>query len=360
MELKEKLLFVKNNEYLHYANCYEDSQTLYDFKKPGRYLSVCSGLDNSLALLADDVEEMVVFDYNYLQIYYAKLKFTAYKYLDYQDLLVFLGINVEESKTRTELFESLKPFLEPAVRTYFGENLEIITKTKLINAGKFEKYLNLFAKKVLPFVETRRTIIAFLAADTLSEQQRIYNKKWNNIRFKLAFRIFFSKRVMAKLGRDQTYFKYLEKKLAKNLKQRIEVGFNNVLNKNNCYLQYMLLQNFDAVLPDYLKLENYERIKRNLFKIKFVETDFLSLINLKQRFDYLNLSDIFEYVSLEKMSEYEDVLDQISCSNAHIIFWNMMVERRLTNPKFKELPSEELLKQERAFLYQKLWRYEKC
>ena len=44
--------------------------------------------------------------------------------------------------------------------------------------------------------------------ETLEKQKDFYNRKFNNLRFKLMFKLFFSKVVMKKLGRDKDYFKY--------------------------------------------------------------------------------------------------------------------------------------------------------
>ena len=78
---------------------------------------------------------------------------------------------------------------------------------------------------------------------TIEEQKEIYIK-FNNKRFIKLFNIFFSQKIMSKLGRDKAYFKEIKVDLASNLKSRIDLGFNNVLNKDNPYMQYIVLGKF--------------------------------------------------------------------------------------------------------------------
>ena len=102
---------------------------------------------NTLALLINNPQRIVCFDYNIVQINLAKLKICAFKNLDYDNLLKFLGIN-STKKERIKLYNDLKEYLEIDVLKYFNENVDII-KTGLVYCGKFEYYLSLF-KKYIP------------------------------------------------------------------------------------------------------------------------------------------------------------------------------------------------------------------
>ena len=73
------------------------------------------------------------------------------------------------------------------------------------------------------------------------------------------------------------------KDLATSLKKRVDLGFNNVLNRTNPYMQYVVLGKFNT-LPDYLKEENYEIIKSNLHKIELVCADFKEAIKMYKSF----------------------------------------------------------------------------
>lgn len=346
--------------YLHYANCYEEFDVLLATASGGRYLSVCSGFDNTLALLITNPQKIYTFDYNIVQIYFAKLKLVAFKILTYPEVLLFLGLNSNKSQ-RIKLYEKLKPYLEQEVKTYFDNHLEMIEEG-LIFAGKFEYYLQKFHKYILPLVNSKKTINQFMNASTIEEQREIYQKKFNNLFFKLLFKIFFSKKVMAKLGREKSYFAYANIPLSKTLKNRIDLGFNNVLNQDNFFMQYIIEGTFKT-LPTYLQEKNFEIIKNNLDKIEFIHGDIYKVFEITKekqlKFDFFNLSDIFEYMSEEQTLKHEEMIAQMANLQAKVVFWNMIVPRKFQTSLFKELKSYELFLKEKPFFYQKLWRYEK-
>ena len=344
----------KTNPYIRYSNVYEDIFSLLSVAKGDIYLSVASGFDNTLALLINNPKKIVAFDYNIAQIYLAKLKMCAFKNLSYKELLLFMGIN-STKKERLFYYNKLIPYLEEEVKDYFNNNIEYI-KIGLVNSGRFEYYLQKFKKYVLPYANNKRTTKKFMNAHTLEEQHKVY-EVFNNKRFKKLFTIFFSEKMMARLGREKAYFKYVQNDLPTLLKERVDLGFNNVLNIENPYMQYVVLGAFHT-LPEYLKEENYELIKNNLHKIELIHGDFKEVIN-KHQYDFLNLSDIFEYMSEDETLKLENIIANQTTQGAKIVFWNMMVPRKFNTNSFKQLESSEAFKKERPFFYQKLYWYEK-
>lgn len=344
----------KRKPYIRYSNVYEEINSLLSVASGKTYLSVCSGFDNTLALLLNNPEKIVSFDYNETQIYLAKLKLAAFKFLTYQEMLLFFGIN-STKKIRLILYDKIYNYLDSDVQEYFNKNIDII-KDGLIYAGKFEYYLSKFKQFVLPFTSSKKFVIKFMNASSLAEQRLLY-KKFNNRRLNILFKIFFSKKVMSYLGRDKDYFKEIKVDLASNLKLRVDKGFNNVLNINNPYMQYIFLGKFIS-LPEYLKEENFEHIKTNLDKIELHICDFKDALKMN-KYDFLNLSDIFEYMSEEETSYCEKLIIDNTNTDATIVFWNMMVERKFSSDHFEEIDSEKALLEERPFFYQALRRYKK-
>lgn len=344
----------KESPHIRYANVYEDVNSLLSVFKKGIYLSIASGGDNTFGLLLNNPKKIVAFDYNITQIYLVKLKMHAFKSLEYKEMLAFFGIN-SSIKERINLFNKIKDTLEKDVYNYFNNHLDII-KDGLIYCGKFEHYLNLFKKYILPLTHTKRFIKRFMNASSIDEQRILY-KKFDNVRFRMLFKIFFSKTVMSSLGRDKTYFKYLDKDLAKNLKERIDLGFNNVLNKENPFMQYIILGKF-ITLPEYLKEENFNYIKSNLDKITLVCDEFSNVL-MMEKYDFLNLSDIFEYMDEATTLALEEKIYNQTNAKAIVVFWNMMVNRKFMGKYFKEIDSKDAFIKERPFFYQKLYRYTK-
>lgn len=344
----------KNEPYIRYSNVYEEINSLLEVASGDIYLSVCSGFDNTLTLLLNNPKRIVCFDYNEAQIYLAKLKLAAFKYLSYEETLLLFGIN-STKKQRLNIYKKISNQLEIDTKTYFDKFIDYI-KVGLIYAGRFDYYLSLISKYIIPITQNKKVVKEFMNASSIQEQRILY-QKFNNKRFKKIFNIFFSKKVMSKLGRDASFFNEIEVDLASNLKKRVDIGFNNVLNKNNPYMQYAILGKF-ITLPKYLEKENYEKIRKNLDKIEFYNKDFKEVITLYQ-YDFLNLSDIFEYMSKEQTLMCEELIINNTNKNAIIVFWNMMVQRELKNSIFKKIESENAFVKERPFFYQNLRRYVK-
>ncbi|MDE6241021.1 MAG: BtaA family protein [Anaeroplasmataceae bacterium] len=344
--------YFKEPNYIHYSNCHEDVLQLKKYMPPHtrRILSIASALDNSLAFLENDEVEVLAIDSNPSQVYLSKLKIAAIKHLSYNDFLILLGFKEENS---VDVYNTLQASLDEETRTYFEEHLFLI-ENKLIHAGRFEYYFHLFQKKILPLVASKKKIEKFMSFASIEEQRKYYNKYINNRRFRLLFRIFFSKKVMAKLGRDKAYFQYAEGSLAKILKERVDLGIYHNLNSSNPYLQYAMLGKFKE-LPYYAKEEVFDKIKKNIDSIEVKCIDFETVIQNEGNFDFMNLSDIFEYMP-EDISQFEKWIQNSCNTNARIAYWNMMNPRYLNG--FKRINTKENLKEDRAMYYQDFIVYE--
>src|SRR5206468_922678 len=77
-------------------------------------------------------------------------------------------------------------------------------------AGKFERYFARFRRRVLPLVHRRRTVNALLRGGTREQRAAFSNRQWDTCRWRLLFRVFFSRFVMGRVGRDPSFFTYVE------------------------------------------------------------------------------------------------------------------------------------------------------
>lgn len=325
---------------------------LKKYLQPGtkRILSIAGGLDNSLAFLENEDIEVLAIDSNPSQVYLSRLKVAAIKYLSYIEFLILLGFKEGDSLL---IYSSIKKNLDKKTKDYFDQHLFLI-ENKLIHAGRFEYYFHIFKTRIMPFVASKKKIEAFMQIADLEEQKRYYDKHINTWFFKLLFRIFFSKRVMARLGRDKAYFTYAKGSLAKRLKARVDMGIRNVSNATNSYLQYAMLGEFKE-LPYYAQEEVFLKIKRNIEHITVLHTSFEEAIESYGDFDFMNLSDIFEYMPKD-LTHFEQKIQKASSKNARIAFWNMMNPRYFSG--LFRLNTEEDLKEDKAMYYQDFIVYE--
>lgn len=354
---------MKNSRFsfIRYANCWEDSDTLCKALNIGREdigLSVTSGGDNTFALLLQDPKKIYAFDVNKTQEYCMELKIAAFRSLSYNEVLRFFG--VLGSNKRKHTFQTLKKYLSKEAVDYFSENMGIIEKG-IIHSGKFENYFAKFRKYIAPFFCGSKRLKEFCELESIREQKKFYAKYIDNLRFKAIFKLYFGVKLMARFGRDNSFYKYVDdkKSQADDIKKRFEYGISHTINKKNPYLSYILKGNFsEYALPEYLKKENFKKIKSDLDKIVLINSDLLSL-DKELKFDFLNLSDIFEYISKEEFEKNTDKLMEICNDNARIAYWNMQNRRYLRKKDFylhKE-KSVNLFRENKSFFYRNFLVY---
>jgi S-adenosylmethionine-diacylglycerol 3-amino-3-carboxypropyl transferase len=340
--------------HIRYASVWEDADILVSALRPApgrRLLSIASGGDNAFALLAEGAE-VVAADLSPAQLAVVELKTAAFRELDYDALLAFLGVHAADDRLAT--FVTLEPQLSDGARQFFMANAEVV-RDGIIHAGKFERYFHMFRKRVLPLCHSKRHIAALLEPRDRAGRDAFYDTVWNNWRWRLLFRVFFSRFVMGRLGRDPEFFRYVEGSVADRILSRARHALTVLPTHRNPYLTYILTGNYRAeALPRYLRPEHYEAIRLGLDRLTLHH----GLVQAAPGapFDGFNLSDIFEYLNPDLCREvYGALLDQAS-TGARFAYWNMLVPRQRPEEfagRVRSLPdlSNDLFAQDLAFFY---------
>lgn len=326
----KKQLEKVDHDYIRYANCWEDADVLVAGLRivPGdKILSIGSAGDNSFSLLCGDPELVLAVDVNAVQLHLIELKKAAFLALNYTEFLEFLGFR--ESQKRLVLFENVKEYLSEDLRNFWNERLSEIDNG-IIYSGKFERYFKLFRTRLLPLIHSKKTIDKLFEAKTSEEQKMFYTKKWNNWRWKLLFKIFFSKFVMGVFGRDPAFLKEVEVPVGTFIFGQAEKHLSSVNCQSNYFLHFILKGSFGKTLPHYTRKENFEKIKANCDRLKtftgFAEDAFKEYTE----FTKFNLSNIFEYMNKEQFQAVSDNLIANATAGARFAYWNLMVPRRMT------------------------------
>jgi S-adenosylmethionine-diacylglycerol 3-amino-3-carboxypropyl transferase len=344
-----------------YSQCWEDPIVLSKALKINLkdiVLSISSGGDNTLYLLSKSPKKIISIDINQKQNFLLELKSNSIKYLDYEKCLSFLGFLNDENRVST--YQKLREFLSRECRHYWDKNLRDVKKG-VIHSGKFESYLRIFRNIILPISHSKKDRKRLLSLDRLSEQKNFYDSKWDSFLWRITFKVFFSKFLMKLLGRDIKFFEYNKNKsIAKHYLGKTEYGLTKIPIKSNYFLHYILFGEYNlGFLPEYMKEENFYKIRKNLSKLKIVTGEVKSYIlkNKKIKFSKFNFSDVFEVYS---QKEYECIIrDLASISNKGTIicYWNNLVERKFHGVK-KWYPEDykikSLSKIDRVFFYNSL------
>jgi S-adenosylmethionine-diacylglycerol 3-amino-3-carboxypropyl transferase len=343
---------------IRYANCWEDADILCDALRPSagrRILSIASGGDNAFALLGEGAT-VIAADLSAAQLACVELKVAALRSLEYAELLAFLGVTPAVGRDRT--YATLRAQLSDSARRFWDSRPDTLA-AGIVHAGKFERYFQLFRKRVLPFVHSRGTVRGLLAERELEDRRVFYRSRWNTWRWRLMFRVFFSRFVMGRLGRDPEFFRYVEGSVADRILARTRYALTELPTHDNPYLRYILAGNFcEEALPRYLRQDRVDAVRAGLDRLTLFhgpvqETAVSAGVD---GFDGYNMSDIFEYLAPELGRHIYGTLVDRANAGARIAYWNMLAPRRFA-PGFpgrvrsREEEAGRLFRHDRAFFY---------
>ena len=345
-------------DHVRYANVWEDGALLLKSLAPlqgKRMVSICSAGDNALALLSLDPSEMLVVDLNAAQIACLELRMAAMRALDRDSVLAFLGFT-PPLESRLAVYQNLRSQLTAPSRA-FWDNQKQAVEAGVIHAGRFESYLRLFGKRVLPLLYNQETRAEFIEITNSLEQTHFYDARWNHRRWRLLFRLFFSRWMMGHLGRDPEFFRYVEGNVSEKIFERAELTLRYLPGKNNPWLHYIVNGNFGTALPPYLEADIYPKVRDHLGAIRIVQGDMGEALSQKEAAATgFNLSDIFEYMNPQLFREVSESLLQKATFGSRFAYWNMLVPRSMAQifPE-KMMDKKEfanaLFQEDRAFFY---------
>jgi S-adenosylmethionine-diacylglycerol 3-amino-3-carboxypropyl transferase len=207
-------------------------------------------------------------------------------------------------------------------------------------------------------VHGRKKVEALLRGGTPQERQCFYAQRWDTWRWRLMFRLFFSRAVMGRMGRDPAFFNYVEGSVADRILTRARHALTVLDPVVNPYLQWILLGHHETALPCALRQENFEAIRDNLDRFEWhcqsIE-DYLDA-NPDLAVDCYNLSDIFEYMSAENYHTLLEKLVARGKPGGRLAYWNMLVPRSRPEYLASRLRpltqlADRLHQQDKAFFY---------
>lgn len=343
-------------DYIRYANCWEDADILcpgLSLKQDSKILSIASAGDNTFSLLTADPELVVAADLNSGQLNLMRLKIAAISELNQEEYLAFSGFT--KATKRVETYLRIRSKLNTEAKNFWDSKKQEI-ELGIIFCGKFERYFALFHQKVLPFIHRKKTINQLFENKIESEQLKFYSEKWNNFSWKLLVKIFFSKAVMGRFGRDPAFLKEVKVPVSEFIYKKAQQHLSSVACQENYFLSYILRGNFDNGLPHYARSENYEVIQSNLSQLKLEKNYAQEAAKKYGLFDHLNMSNIFEYMNNEVFKNVGEHLAKITKPGSSIAYWNLMVSRKLNEvlPEYFVLDnskSSELGRLDKGFFY---------
>jgi S-adenosylmethionine-diacylglycerol 3-amino-3-carboxypropyl transferase len=289
------------------------------------------------------------------QIACLELRVAAFRLLSHSELLELLG--AAPSDRRIALYARIRHLLSPLSRSIWDRRPDWIT-TGAGACGKFERYLHLYRALVLPLIHGPRTIDALSHPLSRDERALFYDRVWDNRRWRTLFRLFFSRAVMGRIGRDSRFFTYVDGRVADRLLDRTRHAVVDLDPLSNPYLQWITLGRYVTALPHALREENHETIRGHLDRLEWRLSSMEAVLDEvgPGTIDKINLSDILEYLSEPEADHLLAGAARAGRAGGRIAYWNLFVPRsrpKRLAPRLRPLPelSASLSQQAKTFFY---------
>ena len=318
---------------IRYAQCWEDPRLLregLEIDADDDVLSVLSGGCNTLALALEGPRSVTAVDVSLPQLAVMDLKLAGIRSLEHDEFLELLGVRA--SARRQDLLRAVRPRLGESSARYWAAHTDVVEQG-VLGAGKFEGYLRLFRTRVLPAIHRRATVARLLALEGLEQQRDFYRDEWDTRLWRGVFRLFFGRRVMGWLGRDPSFFQYVDGgSVGEAILRRARHGLTEVPIRDNPFLEFILTGGYanpERSHP-YLGEAGFAALKGGLVdRIRVEHADLWTFLGqqAEDRYSAFNLSDVFEYVSDRVYSRALEDLVRVARPGARLAYWNMMVPR---------------------------------
>jgi S-adenosylmethionine-diacylglycerol 3-amino-3-carboxypropyl transferase len=313
---------------LLFANVREDPAVeaqLLEPEKGGRLVIVGSGGCTALSLLAVGNCEVVAVDANSTQNHLTELKAAALGVLDAQSVVGFLGGHPRTADERLRLWPRVSERLSPAARDFWQAHLGWVANG-ILRAGATERFIAAIRWLVSALVQPRRSIPQLLSAQSLDEQRALYDRLWNNRRWRGLFHLLLNRFVMGKTLDARLFVRANVRSVAGYFLERFEHGICRIPVATNYFLHHMLTGFYppSGALPPYLAQVPVDTALRERFSL----TDGSMTAYLKTcatgSVRGFALSNICEWMSDRELEELLREVSRVATAGARVVIRNFL------------------------------------
>jgi S-adenosylmethionine-diacylglycerol 3-amino-3-carboxypropyl transferase len=159
-------------------------------------------------------------------------------------------------------------------------------------------------------VHSRRTIDDIFVSRELPEREEFFEQPFQHLALAaVAQRLFFSRFVMGRMGRDKAFFDHVDGSPAQHVARRIRHAGIACDPAENPYLHWIMKGTHGDALPMTWREDHFETIAARLDRLDIRPGSLEAFVSTGERADGFNLSDIFEYMSPDMFATvYESIL----------------------------------------------------
>jgi S-adenosylmethionine-diacylglycerol 3-amino-3-carboxypropyl transferase len=326
---------------------------------PGaRLATIASGGCNALTFLLDDPAHVLAFDYNPAQVHVLELKRAAFARLEHGEMLELLGVRL--SKRRDALFRALEPALSPDARAYFAARDSLFSRG-LLGAGRYERFVRTF-RGLLRVIHGERRLAALFEPRSLAEQAAFFEREWNTWAWRLVFKGFFNKTMLARRGLSADYFSFDDgsRSFAESFAARTARALCDIPTRDNPFLAQYVLGRYlsEESLPAYLRPEHFDTLRLRIERLE------ARILDVRHAFaevptgslDAICLSNVFELMSPAETERALADAARVLKPGGTLTLRNLMVPRSVPGSLAQSLAldvelSRALHARDRSFVY---------
>ncbi len=320
---------------------------------PQRMVCLTGSGARVLDMLLGDPKEIIALDMNPAQNHLLRLKIAAYKALNDEELLAFLGIT--NCSNRTVLYRRVGEYLSAESAAFWALRLKQIEEG-IWYAGLWERVLKAgaFGTRLL----RQSNIDRLFAARILEMQAEIWRVKFDDFWWRSAIRLlgrrWFWTYIIGEPGGD---FLPTPQEVETRLASAFARAANSQFFRNSDFASLILRGKHvpNEALPLHVSGTNIDLVRQRLDRICIIDGGLTDLTQHKiDNVDSFSLSDFGSYCSQENYDACWRSILAVAAPNARFC------EREFMNPVRTTLPdihinnalSEQLTKRDNAFIYQ--------
>ncbi len=349
---------------LIYTVNWEDPESDHKALKiqPGDTLmTITSGACNTLGFLVYDPKIIHTVDINPSQAYLMELKIVSMKHLEYTEFVRFSGLTPTEN--RLKVYGHLRNFLSPKATEFWDGHRTIVQKGFLFQ-GRYDYFVKIVGK-LIHLILGKSRIVRLFEERELEEQKAYYDRYWNILRTRLVFYMFYNKHMLARMGLKADYFHFDDgsRSFAGSFHKRFQKVACDIPIQGNYFLHVYLMGKYRSLMevPDYLREDNFEVIRKRLDRIHIITYDAKRWLAEQEpeSIDCFALSNICELMSLSDTSVTFEQVARTARKGARMCFRNLMIPRTVPDHlqqiiKRDSNLSTQLLMQDRSFVYSRV------
>lgn len=268
-------------KYIHtqkliYNACWEDprlDRIALRLTPDDNVMMITSAGCNALDYVLDEPRHIFAVDLNPRQNALLELKIAAIKRLNYDQFFDMFGRGVL-AEPRKVYFSELRPALPPFARKYWDQHISYFSPEGWRPSFYFHGATGVFARVIKTYIDRvarlRGTLNDILAANAFAEQQKIYQTKVQGALWTRSLRWLLGRNeTLSFLGVPLAQRKQIENTfeggVAKFIEKCVDTVFGALPLQDNYFWRVYLTGSYTKeCCPEYLKKENFERLKGGL------------------------------------------------------------------------------------------------